>query len=93
MIWELTQDAKGDKSLLNVIHKTIGTTDLPLIGDVNDDGTVNSADLVTLNRWILGDKNASIPNWEAGDICKDGIIDSFDLIAMRRVVLERSEIS
>jgi len=47
MIWELTQDAKGEKSLLKVINDTLRRGSY-ITGDVNADGSFNVSDLVLL---------------------------------------------
>lgn len=54
-------------------------------GDANNDNTVNIADAVSLNKYILG---KGVVGYEA-DINKDGIIDSFDMILMRNMILNK----
>lgn len=53
-------------------------------GDVNADGDVTVADLVMMQRFLLG--NSSLTDWRAGDLCKDERIDTFDLCMLRRVL-------
>ena len=87
IIWELTQDAKGKKSLLKVINDTLrrGTY---VAGDVNADGSFNVSDLVLLQRWLLATPDAELANWQAGDLCEDNRLDVFDLCLMRRMLVE-----
>lgn len=54
-------------------------------GDVNADGIFNAADLVMMQKFILG--NGTLNNHEAGDFCEDGILDVFDLSIMRRELI------
>ena len=69
-------------SILNPLNKYIN---IKLFGDTNNDGTINIADAVSLNKYILG---KGIAGYEA-DINKDGIIDSFDMILMRNMILNQ----
>lgn len=52
-------------------------------GDVNGDGTFNSADLVVLSKWLHGQGTALV-DWKSGDLCSDGRIDIFDVLCMRK---------
>ncbi len=54
-------------------------------GDVNGDGKVTIADLVTLQQYILG--NGRLTDKGSADICHDGRIDSFDLTMLRQIIL------
>ncbi len=56
-----------------------------LRGDTNNDGKVNTADLVMLQKWLLGSGN--LTNWKNADLCEDGVIDVFDVAALRRLLL------
>ncbi len=53
-------------------------------GDCNNDGYVNVADAVMLQRYLLG--NGSLTNWK--NACKDNHIDTFDMVLMRRLLTE-----
>lgn len=59
------------------------------IGDVNNDGQVNIADAVMLQKWILASPDAELANWKAADICQDNVINSFDLAAMKRMLISK----
>ncbi|MDE6425175.1 MAG: leucine-rich repeat protein [Ruminococcus sp.] len=52
-------------------------------GDANNDGKINIADAVSLQKYLFG--NGSV-GYEA-DLTKDGIIDSFDMVYMRKIIL------
>ncbi len=54
-------------------------------GDANNDGSINIADAVSLQKYLFG--NGSV-GYEA-DLTKDGIIDSFDMIYMRKMILNQ----
>lgn len=58
-----------------------------LTGDVNDDGTLNVADLVSLQKWLLAVPGTQLANWKAGDICPDDRLDAFDMVLMRRELI------
>ena len=55
-------------------------------GDVNDDGKINSTDIVYVRRIILGMES---PNQmtEASDLNEDGKINSTDIVFIRRLIL------
>ena len=56
-------------------------------GDCNSDNSVNIADLVMLQKYILGcDRFA---NWKNADLCEDECIDSFDMILLRKLLIEQ----
>ncbi len=57
-------------------------------GDVNSDGSFGAADLVTMQKWLLGDRSSELADWEAGDLDGDGRLDTFDLVAMRKEILK-----
>ncbi|MDE5557720.1 MAG: RICIN domain-containing protein [Ruminococcus sp.] len=75
-------EANGTVAQTFNIEKTI------LIGDVNADNEVNIADVLILQKWLLGVPNTELANWEAADLCKDDIIDVFDMIEMRKLLIE-----
>ncbi len=55
-------------------------------GDVNADGSFNAADLVTMERFLLGAGDLIAP--KAGDLNADGVTDTFDLVAMRKLIIQ-----
>lgn len=54
-------------------------------GDVTDDGEFTSADLVAMQKYILG--SGTLQNWRAGELTGDGVIDVFDLVMMRKLII------
>lgn len=59
---------------------------LGYMGDINHDMLVNTADLVTLSRYLLGTGSLDGGEYNA-DLDKDGYIDSFDLVLLRQYVV------
>lgn len=61
------------------------------IGDVNLDGQLTVADMVLLQRWLLGAPDAKLGDWKAADFCADGRLDTFDLCLMRSALIKAGE--
>ena len=59
------------------------------MGDVNNDGEFNVADVVLLQKWLLAVPNTHLANWKAVDFCNDNKLDVFDLCLMKRELIER----
>ncbi|MBR0141735.1 MAG: hypothetical protein IJM19_05770, partial [Ruminococcus sp.] len=57
-----------------------------LIGDIDLDGKISSADLVELNGYLLGKTKFSAGQYSVGDLNGDGKIDVFDMIELRKIV-------
>lgn len=57
-------------------------------GDANGDEELNAADLVTLEKWLLGMPDAELKNWKACDLSNDNVVDAFDLCLMRQAIAE-----
>ena len=89
MIWELTQDAKGESSLLKVIHRTLYGSASAVRGDVNGDGEFSVADVTALQSWLLK-KETALADWQAGDFDEDGALDVFDLVLMKQALTAAS---
>ena len=87
MIWELTQDAKGENSLLRVINSRLAGGEQFITGDVNGDGSFNIADAAALQGWLLK-KETTLKNWQAGDFDSDGSLDVFDLVLLKKALIE-----
>ena len=60
---------------------------LPVKGDVNDDGAMNTADLVMLQKYILG--AGKLTNSSNADINEDGNIDVFDVVGLRKLLIKQ----
>lgn len=54
-------------------------------GDVNDDGEFSIADVVAVQKWLIGE--GRLINWKAGDLNPDGVIDVFDLVAIKQKLI------
>ena len=59
------------------------------MGDVNNDGEFNVADVVLLQKWLLAVPNTHLANWKAVDFCNDNKLNVFDLCLMKRELIER----
>ncbi|MBQ6180260.1 MAG: glycoside hydrolase family 97 catalytic domain-containing protein [Ruminococcus sp.] len=78
-------NASGYGPSIDRIAIAIPTEDIE--GDVNADGRFNIADIVMMQRFVLG--NGSLVDWNAGDLCSDNRIDAFDLTLMRQLLAEK----
>lgn len=78
----------GIKKKVPVVNlvEVIGTG---LKGDLNNDGQVTIADLVIMNKYILGSQNPEKSQLLNGDMNNDGYVDSFDLVLLRKTFISR----
>ena len=58
-----------------------------ILGDVNADGETGVADLLLLNKWLLGTKDTTLADWKAGDLDGNNKLDTFDLCLMRKLMV------
>ena len=63
-------------------------SDTKTAGDINDDGTVNIADAVILQKYILASESFSEKQFEIADINNDGHVDVFDMVLIRKMLIE-----
>ena len=56
-------------------------------GDLNGDYSLDIADMVTLQKYLLSADTPLPENWKAADLCSDGNIDVFDLTLMRKELI------
>ncbi len=56
-------------------------------GDINQDGSVNTADLVLLQKYLVK-KADKVSDLNAADIDENGKINIFDAVKLRRVIME-----
>ncbi len=57
-------------------------------GDANGDGKFTVADVVMLQRYLLGEPGIELTVWQNADLYDDDIIDTFDLCIMKNRFLE-----
>ena len=57
------------------------------LGDVNGDNVFGIADLLTLQKWLKGTEDVTMPDWTRADLCRDGRIDIFDLCMLRKQLI------
>ena len=74
---------------VNVIYNSYNQEDT-LLGDINDDGSFNVADIVMFQKWLLGVSDVTLPNWKVADFCEDGKLNVLDLCMMKRKLVENS---
>lgn len=55
-----------------------------LRGDVNSDGIFNISDIVTFQKWLLGNSDIKLKDWKAADLCEDDVLNIFDFCMMKR---------
>jgi len=55
-------------------------------GDVTGDNAFNVADIIALQKWLLG--KGTLQNWKAGDFSGDEILNIYDLILMKKALLK-----
>lgn len=71
---------------------TTTTTPIPeppvVSGDINADGKTNLADLVLLQKWLLGIPETKLADWQAGDFDRNQNLNGIDLIFMRLKVMD-----
>lgn len=72
-------------AMLSAMPFTASNADYSLKGDCNSDGTVNVADAVALQSWLLGGEVTLNGN---ADINKDNNIDVFDMVLLRKLLLD-----
>ena len=59
-------------------------------GDVNADGEFSIADVLLVQKWVIGDKRYTLHDWKAADFCADGKLDIFDLTRMKKEFVRNS---
>lgn len=73
------------KTMYDNVYQAEDTPSIKADGDVNADGEFSVADIVMMQKWLLG--AGSLTDWKAGDLYEDGGIDVFDLCLMKRELL------
>lgn len=60
-----------------------------VVGDINQDGAFNVADLVLMQKFLLGAASFNKQQFAAADLNKDEIIDIYDLIKVRKMIISK----
>ena len=58
-----------------------------IVGDVNQDGSINVTDIVTIINFVLGNSVPTNDEFTAADMNVDGIINILDVIEVVNVIL------
>lgn len=61
----------------------------PPDGDINGDGSLNMADIVLFQKWLLNQPGLEINDLTAADLYMDGKLDVFDLCLMKKALIEK----
>lgn len=64
-----------------------------VLGDINGDAGIDSADLLAVRKHLLSKTTLTSPYIEAADINGDNKVDSADLLAIRKQLLGKAKIS
>ncbi|MBO5383849.1 MAG: dockerin type I repeat-containing protein, partial [Ruminococcus sp.] len=89
---ELTINLRSDDKAINICYIIIRPTDTESAsvkgkkGDVNLDSTVDIADAVVMNKYILGKESITGEQAYAADIMSDANPDIFDMLMMRKMI-------
>lgn len=70
-----------------VVYEYKKETPSSVRGDVNADGTFSIADIIMLQKWLIG--AGDITDIKAGDLYEDGKINIFDLSIMKQELIEK----
>lgn len=60
-----------------------------IIGDINADGSINSSDIVILQKYLLGKIPLTAEQAARADVYADEVIDSFDMVLLRKSCLNQ----
>ena len=69
-----------------LIKAASGESPASLMGDVNADGKVDTADVIMMQNYLH--KNGHLTSWKNGDLYNDGVINIFDLVALKKLLLK-----
>lgn len=75
----------GEITIKNIDLLTKENESTIISGDVNDDGILNIADVVMMQKYLIN--TGILNNWKAGDLYEDNCIDSFDLCLMKQLLI------
>ena len=69
--------------------RTLDTTPVNIMGDVDMNGTFTVSDAVQVQRFLLGAHDSSLVSWENADFIKDDRIDVYDFCLMRKALINQ----
>ncbi|MDE6004105.1 MAG: dockerin type I repeat-containing protein, partial [Oscillospiraceae bacterium] len=88
--YEAYVDTSVENALMsNVVPFTVKMafpTPTIIKGDINNDGQLNTTDIIILQKWLLQGE-IQLANWKAADINEDGILNIFDFCLMKRMLI------
>ncbi len=76
----------GNNEAYTVTLSDLQVIEVKISGDVNADGEFTVADVVALQKWMLGISDNALVSWKAGDLCEDDRLDVFDICVMREML-------
>lgn len=78
----------GNAAMIFLTAAVMSETDSGrVIGDVNCDGTFDVADIVLLQKWLIGVPDAELADWKAADLYDDGKLNVLDLCEMKQKLI------
>ncbi len=86
---ELTSGNVGTNSKVVVYNGSSAVKTVPIVikGDINGDGKIASADLLFMQRFIVGTYDLSGAYFDSADINSDGKISSVDILFLQRHIV------
>lgn len=84
---KLTTPGGGEK-IVEICEVAEITADV-LRGDINLDGSVNTADAVLLQKYLLTLEKLSEKQMQAAELCGDKAVNAFDLAVLKRELIKR----
>ena len=58
-------------------------------GDVNSDAKLSAADVIAVQKWLMGVSDTPMTNPDTADLNRNGIVDVFDLAKMKHALLSK----
>lgn len=81
------ENQSGEKFTLISSLFYMGGSDNNKTGDVNLDGSVNVADIVLLQKYLLNSDALSAEQYANADVNRDSVVDVFDMVEMRSRII------
>lgn len=73
---------------LSVVQIELSDAAYTMQGDVNMDGTVDTADVILLQDWLLAKPDVTLKNRKAADIFEDEMLNASDLCLLKRMIMD-----